>query len=345
MKQPEQVYRIKFSLANVAAVLAMFLGVFFIYRITEIILAIFFALIIMAAIKPIVFWMERKLKFPRVGATLFVYICLLTLIGLAITVIVPPLMQELPNIMKLLALPPLPSDVLELKETLTEWSNYLPQLGTSFQSVISFIGSAFSGILTSITVLVMASYMILERERLHLKMSWFTKDPHHLQLGKKLISDVEMQLGGWVRGQLSLMLIIGVVTYIGLTLLGIPYAIPLALAAGLLEVLPNMGPLISALPAVAVAFQVGGPALMIFTILFYILVQQFENNLIVPKLMKDNVDVDPLMTIVLILIGFKLGSVPGALLSVPIYIVMRTIYSMWSHEYHHAIKTEKDQTI
>jgi predicted PurR-regulated permease PerM len=71
---------------------------------------------------------------------------------------------------------------------------------------------------------------------------------------------------------------------------------------------------------------------MAFTILFYILVQQFENNLIVPKLMKDNVDVNPLTTIILILSGFKLGNVVGALLAVPIYIFVRSVYSMWLKE-------------
>jgi predicted PurR-regulated permease PerM len=334
MKESEQVVRIKFSIINFISLLAICVASYFLFRISQIIISLFFSLIIMSAIKPIVFWMEKKLRFPRAVSILLVYTCLILLIALAIMVIVPPLVEELPTFIQTLSLPPLPSDLLELKATLSDLSIYLPQIGSSFQTLATLVSSAFNGLLAFVTILVMASYLLIDRERLHLKISWFTKDAHYLHLAKKLIDQVEMQLGGWVRGQLSLMLIIGLITYIGLTLLGIPYALPLALAAGLLEVLPNIGPLIAAVPAIATAFLVGGPALAVFTGVFYILVQQFENNLIVPKLMKDNADVNPLTTIVLILIGFKLGNVVGALLAVPIYIVIRSIYSMWYKERH-----------
>lgn len=334
MTKPEQTLRIKFSLTNFIAVLAICAGLYLLFQLTQIVLSLFFAVIIMSAIKPVVFWMERRLKFPRVLAILLVYAALLFLIALTITVVVPPLVQELPNFIQALNLPPLPGDLVELKTILSELSVYLPQIGigNSFQTALSALGTAFNSILIIVTVLVMASYMLLDRERLHLKMKWFTHDQHYLDLGKRLIDQVEVQMGGWVRGQLSLMFIIGIVTYIGLVLLGIPYALPLALAAGLLEVIPNVGPFMAAIPAVLVALSVGGPALMAFTILFYILVQQFENNLIVPKLMKDNVDVNPLATIVLIMSGFKLGNVPGALLAIPIYIFVRSVYGMWLKE-------------
>jgi predicted PurR-regulated permease PerM len=128
------------------------------------------------------------------------------------------------------------------------------------------------------------------------------------------------------------MITIGVITYIGLSLLSIPYAIPLALAAGLLEILPNLGPTLAAVPAVAIAYFTTGPAMAGFIVLFYTIVQQLENNLIVPKIMKDNVDVNPLTTILVILIGFKVGSVLGALLAVPFYILVRSIYSLWLRE-------------
>ena len=336
MKESEQVVRIKFSIINFISLLAICLGSYLLLRVSQIIISLFFSLIIMSAIKPIVFLMEKKLRFPRAVAILFVYVFLILLLALAIMVIVPPLVVELPIFIQTLSLPQLPSDLLELKATLSELSIYLPQIGSSFQTLATLISSAFNGILTFVTILVIASYLLMDRERLHLKLSWFTHDAHFLDLAKKLIDQVELQLGGWVRGQLSLMLIIGLITYTGLSLLGIPYALPLALAAGLLEVLPNIGPVVAAVPAVATAYLVGGPALTLFTVLFYILVQQFENNLIVPKIMKDNADVNPLTTIVLILTGFKLGNVIGALLAIPIYIVVRSMYSMWYKERHNA---------
>jgi len=176
----------------------------------------------------------------------------------------------------------------------------------------------------------MSFYLLIDRENLHKKISLLTKDRKHLSTAEKFITSVEHQLGGWIRGQLILMIVIGIVTYIGLRLLGIPYALPLALLAGLLEILPNLGPTIAAVPAVILAVASGGGVLMGgITVLFYIVIQQIENNLLVPKIMQDSVDVNPLTTIVTILVGLQIAGVIGALLSVPAYIILRSAYSLW----------------
>jgi predicted PurR-regulated permease PerM len=124
---------------------------------------------------------------------------------------------------------------------------------------------------------------------------------------------------------------VGIITYIGLTLLNIPYALPLALLAGLLEIVPNLGPTIAAVPAIAFAYISGGPVMAGFVTLFYVIVQQLENNLIVPKIMQQNADVNPLVSIIVMLVGLKLAGIPGVLLAVPSYIVVRALYSHWFH--------------
>ena len=123
------------------------------------------------------------------------------------------------------------------------------------------------------------------------------------------------------------MLTIGIVTFIGLTVLRIPYALPLALAAGLLEILPNLGPTLAAIPAIAIAYISFGPVSALLALIFYVIVQQLENNLLVPKIMAANAHVNPLVAIVTILIGVEIGGVVGAFLAIPIYIVIRLIYS------------------
>jgi predicted PurR-regulated permease PerM len=184
---------------------------------------------------------------------------------------------------------------------------------------------------------VMSIYLLLDRENLYKKVTWFTQDQRMLNLAKEYVNTVEEQLGGWVRGQVVLMTIIGFITYFGLLIIGIPYALPLALLAGSLEVLPNLGPTIAAVPSIILAYIFGGWIMAMITLVFYLIVQQLENNLIVPKVMKDNADVNPLTTILAILMGVKLGGVIGALLSVPLYIVTRTLYSMWLREKRQSI--------
>lgn len=333
---------VKISLSTLFWVLGIIAGVYFLVRVQDIVFTVFFSVIVMAALRPSVRWMERRLKFPKILAILVLYVVFMTALTIAIAVIVPPLVRELPVFIHALSLPPVLNSWTftnwqTLDISLTDLGSLLPQIGVSFNAVYSVISSTFSGILTFVTILVMSVYMMLDRENLHKKVYWFTRNKRYVELAKELIDSVEIQLGGWVRGQVSLMVLIGVITYVGLRLLSVPYALPLAIAAGALEVLPNLGPTIAAIPAVIIAYLFLGPWMALFVVLFYILVQQFENNLIVPKIMKDNADVNPLTTIVLILVGLEISGVMGALLAVPIYIVVRSVYSMWFREHNRVL--------
>ena len=139
------------------------------------------------------------------------------------------------------------------------------------------------------------------------------------------ISDkIESRMGSWLFGELILMSIIGVATYIGLVVLGVKYALPLAFLAGLLEVVPIIGPTISAIPAILVAsttsFFLGG-----VTLFLYFIIQQLENNLVVPLVMKKTVGIHPVATLIALTIGGKLGGLLGIILSVPAALVVETI--------------------
>ena len=125
------------------------------------------------------------------------------------------------------------------------------------------------------------------------------------------------------------MLSIAVLTYIGLTIIGVPYALPLAILAGLLEILPNIGPTIAAIPAIAIGYITGGPVIAGVVLLLSIVVQQLENSVLVPKIMRENANVNPLISIVAILTGFQLAGVMGALLAIPSYITIRAVYSVF----------------
>ncbi len=308
------------------------LGLYFLFFIREIVITLFLALIFMSALNPGIKFMQRKLKIPRAIGIVISYLVIIFLVGLAFVLILPPLISEIPNLMNSLELPPFILNMSSTKFSVSEISSLIGQAQNSFGAIYDVVTSTFQGIFGFFTILVMTAYLLIDRDHLHKKISWFTKDAHHLELTKELIDRVEVYLGGWVRGQLFLMITIGVFSFIGLSLLSIPYALPLAIVAGLLEILPNLGPTLAAIPAILVAYQSFGGPMAGFVTLFYLLVQMLENNLIVPKIMKDNVDVNPLATILLILTGLKVGGMLGALLSVPVYIVLRTIYSLWLRE-------------
>jgi predicted PurR-regulated permease PerM len=309
------------------------IGLFFLYFIRDIVMTLFLALILMSALNPAVKKLEKKLKIPRIVGIFVLYIAIIFLLVLAFILIVPPLISEIPNLVSTLALPPLPSNLSTLHFSVSEISGLLNQVKDSFSAIYNVVTSTFSGIFSFFTVLVMASYLLLDRDNLHKKIGWFSRQKKHFELAKELIDTVEVHLGGWVRGQVFLMLTIGILSYVGLTLFRIPYALPLSLLAGLLEILPNLGPVVSAIPGIVITFGAYGPAMAGFIALFYMIIQQLENNFIVPKIMKQSVDVNPLTTILVILIGFKVAGIPGAFLAVPAYIVIRSAYSIWLREY------------
>ena len=128
-----------------------------------------------------------------------------------------------------------------------------------------------------------------------------------------------------MRGQLILMLIIGIVSYIGLIFLGVEFAVPLAFLAGLLEVIPTIGPTLSAVPAVIIASGTS-PVLALATAALYFVIQQLENQLIVPRVMSKAVGLSPLVVIFALMVGFKIAGIAGAVLSVPAVLLVEILY-------------------
>lgn len=305
------------------------LATFFLFYIRSVVVMLFASVVVMSAFNPAVSLLHKKLKVPRPVGIVLMYVSVLVILAVAIAVIVPPLIAQLQYLSRVIDVLPLQEQLKNFKFTLSELNGLLTSIGGSVGAVFSIITSTFSGIFTFFTVSVMSAYLLLDRDNLHKKISWFSRDTTHLKLAAGFIDSVEQQLGGWVRGQLILMVTIGLVTYVGLTFLKVPFALPLALLAGFLEILPNLGPTVAAVPAIILGYAYGGWVLGLMTLAFYIVVQQLENNLIVPKIMKDNADVNPLTTIVTILVGLKVGGVIGALLAVPVYIVLRSAYSLW----------------
>jgi len=305
------------------------LGLYFLYYVREIVVIVFLAVILMSALHPGVRWLEKRLRFPKILAILLLYLTIIVVIAISMIAIVPPLVAEVPTLLHSLPLSQLPNQLNAFQFTVPQLSEIFNQVRVSFDAVYGILSSTFGGIIAFLTIMVMTLYMLLDREHLHKKMLWFSKDEKHVEYVKEFIDKVEVQLGGWVRSQLFLMLTIGVMSYVGLALLSIPYALPLALSAGLLEILPSIGPAIAALPAILIAYTTSGPAAAGFVTLFYILIHQLENHIIVPNLMRHSLNVSPLITIVTILTGIKVGGLMGAFLSVPFYIVLRSAYTLW----------------
>lgn len=310
------------------------LTAYFLFLIQNILMLILLSFILMVALNPMVAYFHKRLKLSRNYSIIATYLLVSFIIVLLFAFVVPPLINEMYQLVKTLNIPFLQTEVTNLKLSVTEIGNLANTLGGSVNTLLSIITSTFSGLFTFITIMVMTFYMLVDRPRLHLKIAWFSKKKKYFTICQEFLNELEKALGGWVSAEIILMCVIALITYLGLLLLGVPFALPLAIIAGLLEILPNLGPTIASIPAIVITLFNYNPLMAAIVAIFYILVQQVENSFIVPKVMKSNADVNPLISIISILIGFTLFKVMGAFLAIPVYIIIRTIYSFWWQHTH-----------
>ncbi|TSC87796.1 MAG: Uncharacterized protein G01um101416_321 [Microgenomates group bacterium Gr01-1014_16] len=314
---------IEISRKTIVFTVLFLLSLWFVYQIKDILLMLFIAVILMSALNPLIDWLQ-KYRLPRSLAIFFIYTIVWGLAGTLIAAVVPGLVDQSAKLIRLL---PISLGQIELFNTHQQeiYQEILTRLGSLPEGLIKFSVGLFSNILGVVTTLVISFYLILERKNLDRYLTFFL-GPDKPEKAKQVINRVEHRLGGWVRGELFLMLAVGTLTYIGLVILGVDIPLPLAVLAGLLEIVPNIGPTISAVPAILVALTIN-PITALATLALYILIQQLENNLLVPKVMEKATGVNPLVSILALMVGFKLAGPAGAVLAIPLILVAEIIAS------------------
>lgn len=319
----------KIKISNSAAVKLFIVGasLIFLYFASSVIVEvgsiIFVALIIAATFHDPVTWLEQR-KVPRVLAVLLLYVILFLIIALIVYIIFPPLISQVISLSG-----NFPDYVQSIGGGIDYWvAKY--QLQNQAQGILMEVGSylekyasgifatvigIFGGLISTLAILVISFYLTLNaREAKRFVVSLVpTKRRDY---ASNLFGRMQIKMGKWLRGQLFLMVIIGVLIYIGLFSLNVKYALILALLAGLFEIIPWLGPWLAGVIAVALVF-LQSPFLALLVLILYIVVQQLENNLIVPLVMKKAVGLNPVIVIVALLIGGKLAGVLGAVLAVP----------------------------
>jgi len=325
----KQELTVKISPSIVIFTFLFIAGIWLAMQIKAIIFMTFIAYIISVGLNKGIDKLESKLKLRRILGVLIVYVLFIALLSLFIAFIFPPLIKELSIFLASIQLPVVFQDEFKNFEiNFGSIKGLLDTFGTSITTAFTIIGSTFSGAFVAITTMVISLYFSLEKPRIIDGLAGFFSK-NRVEEIKEFFHEVDSQLGNWIRGEMILMTVIGLMTFLGLMALKVPYALPLAIIAGLLEIVPNIGPIFSAVPAIAVAFLTFGWPVAIAVTILYLVVQQLENNLIVPKIMRTSVNINPLVSILGILIGAKLFGVVGALLAVPAFIVFRTIFTTW----------------
>ncbi len=313
--------KVEISHKTIVFAVLFLLSLGLIYFIRDIILELFVALLLMAILEPLVNLLT-KIRIPRSISVLLSYVLVIGIFGGAIALIVPAVVEQTTSFAN--ALPLYLSNIGITGEFGNQaLKNLFSGTGNIPGEVFKFTFSIFSNLISVITVLVFAFYMLLSREKLEDSLGFFFGDEKKRELGR-VIDTLEKRLGGWARGELTLMLLVGVGIYIGLTLIGIPYALPLAILAGVLEIIPFLGPLVSAIPSVIIGFGIS-PLAGFLTVALALVVQQLENYIFVPKVMEKSVGVSPIVTLIALAIGARLAGIVGVIISVPSVITLQVL--------------------
>lgn len=301
---------------QVIAALLLVLAGWFLIQIKGILILFFISYILMVALVPYVKYMTAH-KIPRPIAAGIVYVAALLIVVLLIVPLIPFVSTQIQSLIH--SFPQYLDEILKILGIQIGQSQVqsfvISQLNAIGSSAFAVTGAILGTVFSTFLVFVISFYLMLDYERLKREITYFFPKSQKEKV-IDIIHQVEYKLGAWFRGQLVLCFSIGLCTWVALAFINFPFALPLALLAGMLEIVPTIGPILSAIPAVIVALSIS-PGLAAIIVLVYITIQMLENNILVPKIMQRAVGLNPILVILAISIGATMLGILGALLSVP----------------------------
>ncbi len=317
-------------------VLATVIGVALLFEVRSVGVQVILAMIVSASISPLAdhlvmlrFVRDWRWKPGRALVVLFVYV-VVAVLGLVLgTVLLGSVNTQLDELVAAL-----PQYISEMESWLagvlpgqfdasvtaalqTIATRVLTLTSEFLQGLAGAVGSILGETLSLVFTLILAVYFAADGERIQRYLLEYVPAAQQPRVGR-VMNLAGLRLGAWVRGQLAVSTIVGVLFGVGLAVIGVPYALLLGVVAFVGEFVPLVGPFISSVPAIIVAFLAGGEVQGIVTVIYCIIVEQLEGDVIVPRVMGSATSIHPVAVMLAILAGAQLAGATGALLAVPI---------------------------
>lgn len=335
MDKNTNIVKLDISLFSVLKIIGILLFVYFVFLVRDIIILLAISFIFSAALEPVVDKIQKKFRLPRWMGVLLVYLFFIAIIYVFVSMIAPVLREQGGTL------------IMNKDAYIERVYSFFSSLPQSYQNQISGVinsipgelnilrGGAFNrvfGIFSGISglaiVFVMSFYILSLKNGMNQTISVFIPQ-NRRKVFVKVFAEIIQKMSLWFKGQLLLSFIIGLVTFVGLWAMHIPYALILAVIAGFTELIPIIGPVLGAIPAVIVAFFIS-PVMALIVIAFYVFIQQTEAHVLVPQVMKRAVGLSPIVVIFSMLVGAKLLGILGVILAVPVTSAISVILKEWS---------------
>ncbi|PIX89978.1 MAG: hypothetical protein COZ29_02370 [Candidatus Moranbacteria bacterium CG_4_10_14_3_um_filter_45_9] len=310
----------------------MMIGVLYaVYLIRDVVLLVLLAVLTATALVPAITKL-RSLGLSRTASVIISYVLLFFIGILLLSVFLPLFFSEIKQF-----LGNWPEHIKRLDSFINGAETYLTSIGIEWnkadftQNVDSNVSSWFSQIFSTtvnlfqsfihfIGYLFLALYLSLEEKGIEKFFLVLTPKKYHTQV-LSIAGRMQDKVSRWLFGQMLLMLIAFGLYFVGLLILGVPYALAIAFFGGLMEILPYIGPVLAAVPAIIIGF-LGSPVLGLSVLVFYIIAHQIEAHIVAPQVMKHSAGLNPVVLIIAILIGLQLGGPLGIILAVPITMIL-----------------------
>ena len=338
---PSQPYPWTFRRVMWATLVLVFvaLGFWLLYRFNQVVFILFIAIVIGTVIRPVVAWLHRR-GLPRIAGVILVYLVLLALLISFVLLLFPLIVEQGTTIAAAV-----PGYYQNLREWMgndpNQWivrlSEFLPttlpglepiqqtgqQMLASAGQALGYVASAAKVIFIATAILLLAFHWTLDGPRtIRSLLLLLPKDQR--ESISELISAMETKVGSYIAGQGLLCLVIGILALVAYLLIGLPNAFVLALVAGVLEAVPMIGPLLGAIPAALVALSIA-PIKLVWVIVATVIIQQLENSLLVPRVMRKAVGVNPFVSLLAIFALSSLFGIAGALMAIPIAAIIQIL--------------------
>ena len=322
------------TLVQFVAIVAVALLLFYL---RDVLVTVFVAAVLSAAIDPSIVWLEKR-RMPRVLALAIIVVGILAVFIAVLVTFVPIALEQgqqfaatLPEFYQ--------RNLQQLRDRgYASIANAIqsgvrstsqgagPYLRTFFGSALGAVRNVLSGF----GVIVLTFYMAMQQQVLKATAIEFTPPSARGRVGR-ILRTVKVRLGQWMRGQLLLGAVIGGMSYVGLLILHVKFALVLALLAGITELIPIIGPIVGAVPAILVA-AADEPVRGLYVAALYVLIQQSENHIIVPRVMSSTTGLNPITVLVALLTGARLAGIVGVVLAVPASLIVMTLIEDWRTE-------------
>jgi predicted PurR-regulated permease PerM len=322
------------STGTIVRAVLVLVGFYFFYYIKDVLLVILTAIVVASAVEPGTRWFMRR-RIPRVPSVLLIYLATAAVLVGSIYFFIIPLVTD--SYAFLNNLPSYSETLSQAGAHATSSSAFLGDLSNSFSlpalvdnlnTILTNISSgflgtidvAFGGAISFFLIVVLSFYLAMQEDG----VGKFLRIIAPIQYEKYVVDlwrRSKEKIGLWMQGQILLALIVAVLVFLGLTLIGIREALVLSFLAGLFEIIPLFGAFLAAAPAVLVATLDGGLSVGLVVAGLFLIVQQFESQLIYPLVVKKVVGVPPIISILALVIGAKLAGFLGVILAVPLAAV------------------------